>query len=105
MPGIGRASVFLRLVVMFLLLTPLVPSVSFTAFSRVTFIAAAMAAHAIGDVRDAFHLVLAHDVARSVLVAAIARVGGVLVRLVAGGAFRGMVSLEPEVGTVFECGR
>lgn len=68
-------------------------------------VTAAVATHAIGDVRDPLFLVLVHDVARCVLVAAIAGVGSVIVRLVASGAFCVVVSVPSEVGTMIKGGR
>ena len=65
----------------------------------------AVALDAIVDLRDALLAMLAHDLARRVLVAAVTGIRSVVVRTVTGRARRIVIAIEPEVFAVIEGGR
>ena len=95
-----------RSIVVLILFPASIGSAAFaTSTSDVVLIAAAVASHTIGDVGDAFLLMLSEDIPGGVLMAAVAGVSTVVVGLMAGGALRIVVAIQSEVCRVIEGGR
>lgn len=90
------------IVILLALLPVLVGPASLTTTTDIILISAPVAAHAVGDVGDAFFLMLAEDIPGGVLMASVASVCVVLFVLMARRARRIVITVQEEVPRVIE---